>query len=305
VRLYRSDGTFLQDMDEPVLEEGLPATGGIMRPVLHRIMQQRVAALGVPVRLGVTVDALEMRADDTGEAHVDVSFSDGGRARYALVVGADGIGSRVRALAFPDAPQPAETGQACWRVSMPRPAGFDRGEFYLGTDCPAGITACSPGAIYMWMLTPHHPGQWVADDEAHARLRALLAGFGGTAGWIRDTMTEADWVNYRPLAAGLLPEPWVRGRIVMLGDAAHATTPHLASGAGMAVEDALVLAEELAVADRPVAASLDAYSARRFPRCRQVVENSVAIGRLQLDHWPPEEHGALLGRALHALAEDY
>ena len=81
-RIYRHDGTFLQELDEPVLEEGLPATGGIMRPVLHRIMQARVAALGVAVRLGVTVDALEQDGDG-----VAVRFSDGAAGRYDVVVG--------------------------------------------------------------------------------------------------------------------------------------------------------------------------------------------------------------------------
>ena len=298
-RIYRYDGTFLQELDEPILEEGVPATGGIMRPVLHRIMQARVAALDVEVRLGVTVDALTQRASG-----VDVQFSDGGEARYDVVVGADGIASRVRALAFPDAPGPVETGQACWRVSMRRPPGFDRGEFYLGGRSPAGITACSPDDIYMWMLTRHEPGSWMADEGIHDRLREELASFGGTVGWIRDTMTDRDWINYRPLAALLQPEPWATRRIVLLGDAAHATTPHLASGAGMAVEDGLVLAEELK-ADRPVEGSLLAYSARRYPRCRDVVETSVAVGKRQLEGGSAEEVGQLIGGALHRLAEDY
>lgn len=300
VRFYRYDGTFLQELDEPILEEGLPATGGIMRPILHRIMQRRVHELGVPVRLGITVDAIDQKSDG-----VTVTFDDGGSDRYDLLVGADGVGSKVRGLAFTDAPEPVETGQACWRVSMRRPPGFDRGEFFLGGDNPAGITACGPDQIYMWMLSPHQPGDWVSDEEAHDRLRALLANFGGTAGWIRDNMTNDDWVNYRPLSASIMPEPWAKGRVVLLGDAAHATTPHLASGAGMAVEDGLVLADELAVEGRSVEDSLLAYSARRYPRCKHVVDSSVAIGRLQLDHRPPEEHGAVLGKALHALAEEY
>jgi 2-polyprenyl-6-methoxyphenol hydroxylase-like FAD-dependent oxidoreductase len=299
-RIFRYDGTFLNELDEPVLEEGLPATGGIMRPVLHRIMQDRVAALGVTVRLGLTVDRL-----DQDGAGVNVSFSDGNEARYDIVVGADGIASRVRTLAFPDAREPEETGQACWRISMRRPPGFERGEFYLGHANPAGITACGPDNIYMWMLTRHEPGAWLSDDEAHDRLRAEIADFGGTVGWIRDHMTERDWINYRPLAAILQPEPWAKGRIVLLGDAAHATTPHLASGAGMAVEDALVLAEELECIDRSAEDSLRAYSARRYPRCRHVVETSVAVGRLQLEGGSAEEIGKLIGDALHELANEY
>ena len=60
-KIYRFDGVLLNELDEPALEEGLPATGGIMRPVLHHIMQERVRKLGIAVRLGLTVTKLENR----------------------------------------------------------------------------------------------------------------------------------------------------------------------------------------------------------------------------------------------------
>ena len=299
-RIYRYDGTFLHDLDEPVLEEGLPATGGIMRPVLHRIMQERLTEQGVAARLGLTVEVISQ--DDAG---VDVTFSDHSVDRYDAVIGADGIGSRVRALAFPGAREPVETGQACWRISMKRPPDFDRGEFYFGHENPAGITACSPNEIYMWMLSAHAPGAWIDDDAAYDRLHAEIADFGGHIGWIRDNMRRDDWINYRPLAAILQPGPWAIGRVALLGDAAHATTPHLASGAGMAVEDALVLGEELSVEERSIADSLLAYSDRRYPRCRHVVETSVAVGKLQLEHGSPDAVGELIGSGLHELAKEY
>lgn len=299
-RVYRFDGTFMAELDEPGLEDGLPANGGIMRPRLHRIMQERIAELGGAVRLGITVDAL-----DQDGAGVDVRFSDGTAGRFDLVVGADGIGSRVRALAFPGAVEPTYTGQGCWRVSMRTPQPMDRGEFYLGGIGAAGITPCAPDAMYLWLLTPHAPGERVDEATAHDRLRALLAGFGGTAGWVRDHMTAQDWVNYRPLCAVLQPAPWASGRIVLLGDAAHATTPHLASGAGMAVEGALVLAEELARPGRSVEAALIAYGERRFERCRHVVEASVAAGALQLAHAAPDAIAQHIHGALHILAQEY
>jgi 2-polyprenyl-6-methoxyphenol hydroxylase-like FAD-dependent oxidoreductase len=89
-------------------------------------------------------------------------------------------------------------------------------------------------------------------------------------------ITDDDEVVYKPLEWLFLEGPWHKGRIVMLGDAVHATTPHLGQGAGMAIEDALVLADELAVADAPEPA-FTAYRARRFERCRYIVEASRAI----------------------------
>lgn len=298
--VYRFDGIHLRDFDEPVLEEGLPATGGILRPVLHRIMQDRVHASGASVRLGLTITALTNAGNG-----VDVTFSDDSQGRYDLVIGADSIFSVVRDIAFPHMGPAQPTGQGCWRISMNRPPNFDRNEFYFGHKFPAGITACGPDSIYMWMLSPHeHREQHMTDDELFDGLKANLAPFGGNAGWIRDNMTRDHWVNYRPLAAVLQPGPWYNGRIVLIGDAVHATTPHLASGAGMAVESALVLAEELgkaATAD----AGLAAYQDRRFDRCRDVVETSVAVGALQLQGGSPEEIGQKMGMALHRLAGEY
>jgi 2-polyprenyl-6-methoxyphenol hydroxylase-like FAD-dependent oxidoreductase len=298
--IFRYDGLRLQQLDEPALEEGLPATGGIMRPKLHRIMQARVKALGVDIRLGLSVRALDNR-----DAGVDVTFTDGTQGRFDLVVGADSIYSAVRRMAFPHMGEAQPTGQGCWRVSMKRPPTLESGEIYLGHRYPAGINRCAQDMVYLWMLTPHeHRETHFSEEELFVRLQGNLADFGGNIAWMRENMTRDDWINYRPLAAALQPGPWHNGHIVLLGDAVHATTPHMASGAGMAVESALVLAEELDRADS-VETGLAAYQARRYDRCRHVVETSINVGRMQLAGDQPETIGAALGAGLHRLADDY
>lgn len=298
IRLY--DGTVLRELEEPVIEAGLPATGGIMRPVLHRIMQDDVRSHDIPVRLGVTVSALSEAGD-----RVDVTFSDGTCGAYDIVIGADSVSSGLRKLAYPHMADAAPTGQGCWRISTRKPPQLDMGEFYFGGENPAGITICGPDNVYMWMLTPHIVREKHMDEaELYAGLKSLLAPFGGNAGWIRDTMAQTDWINYRPLAAALQPKPWFNGRVVLLGDAVHATTPHLASGAGMAVESAIVLAEELAKAPDVPAAFL-AYQERRFARCADVVETSISIGRLQLEHGPPDQVAGLIEGALARLNQPF
>ena len=109
-------------------------------------------------------------------------------------------------------------------------------------------------------------------------------------------------VDHRGLAAMLLPPPWHRGRVVLIGDAAHTTTPHIAYGVGMAIEDSVVLAEELG-RGASVEAALAPFSARRFERCRLVVETSLQLSRWEVD--PPADptlHHQLTGRALAALS---
>jgi 2-polyprenyl-6-methoxyphenol hydroxylase-like FAD-dependent oxidoreductase len=100
------------------------------------------------------------------------------------------------------------------------------------------------------------------------------------------------------------PKPWFNGRVVLIGDAVHATTPHLASGAGMAVESAIVLAQELAKAEN-VDAALLAYQERRFDRCKDVIDSSVAIGQLQLEHGRPDQIAGLIEGALMRLNAPY
>ncbi|MPT49048.1 MAG: monooxygenase, FAD-binding protein [Sphingobium sp.] len=298
--IFKYDGTRLGNLDEPALEEGLPATGGIMRPVLHRIMQARIRELNIPVQLGLSVKALTNRDDA-----VDVTFTDGTEAQFDVVVGADSVFSGVRQIAFPHMAEAVATGQACWRLSIRRPPNMPQGEFYLGHRYAAGINPCGSDMVYLWMLTPHIEREThFTDQELFVMLKDNLADFGGNAGWIRDNMTQDDWINYRPLAAVLQPAPWFVGNIVLLGDAVHATTPHLASGAGMAVESALVLAEELDQADS-VAEGLQAYQDRRFDRCRHVVDTSVTVGRMQLEGGSADEIGKLIGAGLHRLAENY
>jgi 2-polyprenyl-6-methoxyphenol hydroxylase-like FAD-dependent oxidoreductase len=113
-------------------------------------------------------------------------------------------------------------------------------------------------------------------------------------------------VNYRPLAAIIQPKDlWVKDRVVLVGDSAHATTPHLASGAGIAVEGGIALAEELSKEGRSIEDSLSAYVERRYERCRDVIESSVDIGKMQLNGASPQEVGGAIGAASHRLIQPF
>jgi 2-polyprenyl-6-methoxyphenol hydroxylase-like FAD-dependent oxidoreductase len=81
----------------------------------------------------------------------------------------------------------------------------------------------------------------------------------------------------------LVPSPWYRGRVVLIGDAAHATSPHVGQGAAMAIEDAVVLTEEVTPAGDPTAA-LDRFMERRFARCRRIWEISRQLGTWEIEH---------------------
>lgn len=99
-----------------------------------------------------------------------------------------------------------------------------------------------------------------------------------------------------------MPQPWHRGRVVLIGDAVHATTPHLASGACIGIEDAIVLAEELEKAECANAA-LEAFEARRWERCRMVVENSMRLGEIEIKDGDKQEHADIMRDSMIALAQ--
>jgi 2-polyprenyl-6-methoxyphenol hydroxylase-like FAD-dependent oxidoreductase len=109
-------------------------------------------------------------------------------------------------------------------------------------------------------------------------------------------MTDPDRIDRRPLHAILVAPPWHRGRVLLIGDAAHSTTPHLAMGAGIAIEDAVVLAELLESHDG-LDDALEAFMARRYERCRLVVENSLQLGEWEKHPDDPEADPAALSNA--------
>ena len=132
------DGKVLNRIVKPqVAGPQYPGGFGIMRPLFWGLLAETAERFGAQIRLQTTVSAIQQRADA-----VDVEFSDGSRASYDLVVGADGLHSRVRELAFPQAPQPCFTGQTVWRAVVPRPADSDNDiAMYYGRRNKAG---CNP-----------------------------------------------------------------------------------------------------------------------------------------------------------------
>lgn len=297
-RMFLFNGTFLGENVERPVEPGLPSAGGIMRPKLHQIMSEEVRRSGATVRLGLTVDRIDNRED-----RASVTFSDATAGDYAFVIGADGIYSKVRSMISRNAAAPSYTGQICWRVLAPRPPDMNFSEFYFGHAVTAGIVPCSETEMYSFILEPQSTPTRVPDEEQPAYVRALLADFGGRMAVLRDGITGRSSIVARPFESAIQPRPWNVGRVVLIGDAAHATTPHLASGAGMAVEDAIVLADEIARHGDDIPAALAAFTERRFERCRLIVESSVSIGERQLAHAPADEIGMLMGKAAHALAQ--
>jgi 2-polyprenyl-6-methoxyphenol hydroxylase-like FAD-dependent oxidoreductase len=243
---------------------------GIERPKLQRALLPGVANLRC--RLGTSV--ISVVQDDR---RVSVGFSDGSTRDYDLVVGADGIKSTVRALTLTDA-APSDLGAMNWRSIAPiQPAGLTGLQMHLGDACTFGLVPMGAGRTYgfAYVIQPrfHDPLEGRLE-----RLRNRFATFGGRvpeylASLERDDQvicSAMEWTEF---------EKWHTGRVVLVGDAAHASSPMMGQGGCMAMEDACVLAEELRAA-ATIEGALASYENRRMARVKWVQHQSMMVGEI-------------------------
>jgi 2-polyprenyl-6-methoxyphenol hydroxylase-like FAD-dependent oxidoreductase len=291
-KFYDYRGAPIVDVRSRLADDRVPANCALPRRELHRILSEASSRAGVAIRYGTSISELE----ETGSG-VGVEFADGSSAEYDVVVGFDGINSELRKRLFGDVARPAYTGFAAWRVTVPRPPELDYGALYQSPVHKAGHIPLTEREMYLLLVSAEPEGIHYASEDLAGLLGDRLPEFEGVIGEIRDQLGVDDEIVYSPLSEVLLPPPWHRGRVVIAGDAAHACTPHLAQGAAMALEDAIVLAR-LLTETATVDGALDEFSQRRFPRVRFVQEASRAV--LDAEMSVNEEN---LSQALEAMVD--
>jgi len=299
VEIRSSDGHLLAELPTPrIAGHDVPGSGAVMRPVLAKILAEQTRALGTQVRLGCSVASFLQDAEG-----VEVRFTDGSTKRYDLVIGSDGLFSAMRQMLLPDAPKPRYSGQGVWRAVLPRPNHIVRTMLWVGPKTKVGLNPVSQDEMYLFVNEDKPTNERVPPEQFLSLLQQLLAPFSAPDVRQASDMLSADsLIVYRPLEGLLVQQPWYVGRVVLIGDAVHATTPHLASGAGIGIEDAIVLADELAKASS-VPAALQAFQSRRWERCRMVVHNSARLGEIEMAGGDKAEHARIMRESFQALCE--
>jgi len=293
--LFRDQhGEVLCDIDLEALWGEVGPFAGIERARLQEALLSGAAA--VPCRLGTWVTSLS-----PGDRCVSVGFSDGTAGEYDLVVGADGIFSTVRQLALSTAP-PLYSGQMAWRSLAPiSPRELNSVEFWLGDGCFFGLCPVGDGRTYGFgnVTTPR------LHDPIQGRLHRLRDRFAGFGGWVRDYLAclEGDEQIHCGPIEWLELDRWHIGRVVLVGDAAHANSPMMGQGGSMAMEDALLLAEILRTTAH-VEDALDTFVTRRRPRVSWVQQESRTVGEM-LRRPPDIRNAALRERGEKAFYERF
>lgn len=261
-----------------------PGTNPIERKVLHDILSKAAQQAQLQITMRKTVVALQ---DDPVADRIEVGFDDGTNDFYDLVVGADGIRSSVRQIVFPDA-KPEYSGFSNWRIILPRPDGLNRVVWQVGEETSVGIIPISDTSIYLGCVSKEPGNPWFEPDTLLKLVRERFRDYRGMVGELIAQIQSPDQIVYTPIEEVSLPRPWSKGRVVLIGDAAHASTPFWANGASMAIEDAVLLAQLLSDGGE-LSDILEQWEKRRYPRCIFVQEGSKRAG--VATHTPtPLEH---------------
>ena len=277
---------------------------GISRRTLHDVLYEAAVESGVVCRMGLTVVEITNKGTTAG-----VKFTDGTEDNYDLVVGADGINSKVRSMVFENY-EARYIGSSVWRYPFKRPAELETGYIFFGKKTKVGLIPMTKDSIYMFIVAAEgDDNPRIPREEFIGRMKAHLAEY--PVKLIADRIeeiTDADKAVYSPLKTFMMPAPWYKNRVVMIGDAVHATIPQLGSGAALAIEDAVVLAEEINK-EQPVEQALENYMQRRYERCKMIIDVSNTLAEWEQKEWRGEplpegaNMGALMGRTLAALAK--
>ncbi|MDI1363257.1 MAG: FAD-dependent monooxygenase [bacterium] len=280
--------------------EGYVDPIAVYRPAFVDTLETIATDLGVTIRKNMTTKSIEDEGD-----RVSVVFQDDTTGQYDLVIGADGIRSKTRTAFFPDAPSPTYAGQWSIRWMAPGPAVEPEGWYNSSVGRMAFYHMPVQGITYVPAVIDIPEPRRLSNEEIRERYTQLFDSFTAPAiVELRSRLTPESDVIAKAFDWILVPDTWVKGRVLLIGDAAHATTAHMGMGAGMAVEDSAVLGQCIETASS-LSEALETFMRRRYERVKMVVETSVKLCELEQKNAPKSENIALLTKAFGALGQPY
>jgi len=263
----------------------------VLRPVLHTALLNAVGDDAV-------VSGREVVRFETTGAGVRVRFTNGDTATGDVLIGADGVGSAIRAQLHPAEPPPHPSGYFALRGASPATHLLDGVQFivYFGRGIEIGVVQASRTMVYWYVsLLKNDVDGGALDPRAvlHRFTKTFDPQFQAIAA-VASEMRLDELFAREPLTT------WGDGPVTLLGDAAHPMLPHTGQGAAQALEDAVELGGALAAPGDPIAA-LRAYERVRGPKTRKVVKMGPRIARVTTTRNPVL--GALRNSAIRLIPE--
>ena len=275
-KIYTQEGELERVVPGPRIQRGdgteYPPLNGVTRPRLHRILTDKAESVGAKITYSTLFTEIKSFDD-----HAEVTLTDGATRNVDFVVGADGVYSATRAHVLPTEVEPQYSGKSAIRFNVPRLPENDAIIHVLGVapdgeEISTGIVPLAEDLSYAYVNVRWDRSVRLSQQEMIDLTAEKIRDFGGPMGVIRDNYLAAgEEIVMRSEEYLIAPLPWHKGRIVLIGDAVHAVTPNTAQGAAQAIEDGIVLAQELLRHDLLEDAFV-AYEERRYERCKLVVD---------------------------------
>ncbi|MFL9482748.1 FAD-dependent monooxygenase [Chitinophagaceae bacterium LWZ2-11] len=278
-KVYIKDykGSVLQTIDNRVIYNKYGTTSqSIHRAVLQKLLAEEAGLQHI--HLGKR--CVSVKEDATGG--VTVSFSDGTEASGDLLVGADGLRSVIREQYVTNVAY-RYSGQTCWRaivnLTLPENEKYESAEVWgYKAGLRASYSQSSNNEVYFWYTKAMQSGVKLTNEEALDMIKKDLQPFSGKMNMVVDKI-HADKLICNELTDFKPIDKWYKGRVVLLGDAAHATTPNLGQGASQAIEDAYVLAGCLS-AKKEIEDAIIYYQSLRLKRAKMIVNTSYQLAMI-------------------------
>lgn len=300
VEIFSAEGHLINKMPAAKMGgEDLPSTMGALRSDIQEVLVRMIHEAGVEVRLGTELTSFTNHPDS-----VTAHFKDGSSEDFDIIVGADGIRSKMRGMVGITHDKKS-TGMGIWRVVTERTPEMDCSAVaYGGPEYKAGYTPISKDLCYAFVLTaPQRPDNGLSDAD---EMRRLLEGYHGHFDFIRNNIKEDDYMNFTEIEWLFVDdEPWHQGRVIVIGDAVHASPPLVAQGGAQCAEDALLIAEYL-TKDGDLEQNLVDYTNRRRARVGVVVKSTMQLVEWEIHpETPGANPGMIMGQTMAAMAQPW
>lgn len=299
MEILDKEGKLIYKADQRFMNEDTPGRNSIWRSRLKNILLSKALSMGVTVQW-----EKNLRTYQETDDYVELFFEDGTTISTDMLVSFDGIRSKVRDIMLNREVSPHYLGLGTWRIPLTfEPNAISNTSYMLlNENTKVGIFPLTETEGYAFIMKPVSEDYWDYEEKRYETVNQILEPFHGKGEFVKTCFTKDTPIIFNLVEEVKLEEKWYSKRVVIGGDAAHASAPNLAQGAAMAIEDAIVLAEEVKEASS-LAEAFNAYYQRRFPRASVIQSLSAELLKNELEGKFAQEE--IISKSNKILQESY